>query len=52
MQFDNLWVLGGEIIRDLNETQSLRKRPIEDLVFDAIQQQDSGRRRSYGEGHG
>ena len=23
---DNLWVLGGEIIRDLNEDLSLRKR--------------------------
>jgi hypothetical protein len=33
----NLWVLGGEIIRDLNETPSLRKRPIEDLVFDGIE---------------
>ena len=26
---DNLWVLEGEIIRDLNETPSLRKRPVE-----------------------
>ena len=26
---DNLWVLGGEIIRDLNETPSLRKKNIE-----------------------
>ena len=34
---DNLWVLGGEIIRDLHETPSLRKRPIEDLVFDAVE---------------
>jgi hypothetical protein len=33
---DNLWVLGGEIIRDLNETPSLRKRPVEDLVFDGV----------------
>jgi hypothetical protein len=31
---DNLWILGGEIIRDLNETPSLRKVPVEDLVFD------------------
>lgn len=29
----NLWVLGGEIIRDLNLTPSLRKRPVEQLVF-------------------
>jgi len=33
---DNLRVLGGEIIRDLNETPSLRKRPVEDLVFDGV----------------
>ena len=33
---DNLWVLGGEIIRDLNDTPSLRKRPVEDLVFEAV----------------
>jgi hypothetical protein len=26
---DNMWVLGGEIIRDLNETPSLRKVPVE-----------------------
>jgi len=24
---DNMWLLGGEIIRDLNETPSLRKKP-------------------------
>ena len=29
---DNLWVLGGEIIRDLQETQKLRKKPIEELI--------------------
>lgn len=34
---DNLWVLGGELIRDLNETPSLRKRPIEDLLFEAVE---------------
>ena len=33
---DNLWVLGGEIIRDLNETPSLRKAPVERLLFDVI----------------
>ena len=31
---DNLWILGGEIILHLNETPSLRKVPVEDLVFD------------------
>jgi hypothetical protein len=34
---NNLWVLGGEIIRDLNLTPSLRKLRIEQLVFDLIQ---------------
>jgi hypothetical protein len=33
---DNLWVLGGEIIRDLWETPGLRKRPMEEVVFDAV----------------
>jgi hypothetical protein len=35
---DNLWILGGEIIRDLNQTPSLRKVPVEDLVFDVLQE--------------
>ncbi len=34
---DNLWVLGGEMIRDLHQTPSLRKVPIETLVFQVIQ---------------
>jgi len=34
---DNLWVLGGEMIRDLHETPSLRRVPIETLVFQVIQ---------------
>jgi hypothetical protein len=34
---DNLWVLGGEMIRDLHVTPSLRKVPIETLVFQVIQ---------------
>ncbi len=33
---DNLWVLGGEIIRDLHEAPSLRKVPMEHLVFDLV----------------
>jgi hypothetical protein len=33
---DNLWMLGGEIIRDLNEDPSLRKLPVERLLHDAI----------------
>jgi hypothetical protein len=35
---DNLWILGGEIIRDLNETPSLRKVLVEDLVFEVLQE--------------
>jgi hypothetical protein len=35
---DNLWILGGEIIRDLNETPSLRKVPVEELIFDVVQE--------------
>ena len=33
---DHLWVLGGEIIRDLHETPSLRKKNIEQILSDVI----------------
>src|SRR5215510_13555788 len=33
---DNLWALGGEIIRDLNETPSLRRKNIQQLLDDRI----------------
>jgi hypothetical protein len=33
---DNLWALGGEIIRDLNETPSLRRKTIKQLLDDRI----------------
>jgi hypothetical protein len=33
---DNLWLLGGEIIRDLNQTPSLRKVGVERLLRDLI----------------
>jgi hypothetical protein len=33
---DNLWLLGGEIIRDLNEDPSLRKLPVDRLLQDVI----------------
>jgi hypothetical protein len=33
---DNLWVLGGEIIRDLNEDPALRKLPVERVLQDVI----------------
>jgi hypothetical protein len=35
---DNLWILGGEIIRDLNQTPSLRKVPVEELVFNLLEE--------------
>lgn len=34
---NNLWVLGGEIIRNLNDTPSLRKVAVDDLVFDVVE---------------
>lgn len=34
---DNLWLLGGEIIRDLNQTPSLRKAPVEKLLSERIE---------------
>jgi len=33
---DNLWALGGEIIRDLNENPSLRRKNIEQILEDRI----------------
>ena len=33
---DNLWLLGGQIIRDINETPKLRTRPLRELVMQAI----------------
>jgi len=33
---DNLWLLGGEIIRDINETPKLRKRAVGELIREAI----------------
>lgn len=35
---DNLWVPGGEIIRDLNEDSSLRRVPAERLIAKVIHQ--------------
>ncbi len=34
---DNMWVLGGEIIRDLNQTPSLRKVAVERLLADLVE---------------
>ena len=33
---DNLWLLGGQLIRDLHEAPRLRKRPIEEVVLTAF----------------
>jgi hypothetical protein len=33
---DNLWALGGEIIRDLHENPSLRRKGIEQILADRI----------------
>ena len=33
---DNLWALGGEIIRNLNETPSLRRKSIKEILNDRI----------------
>jgi hypothetical protein len=33
---DNLWLLGGEIIRNINDTPTLRKRPVGELIRGAI----------------
>ena len=33
---DNLWALGGEIIRGLNENPSLRRKNIEQILDDRI----------------
>ena len=35
---DNMWALGGEFIRDLNDDPSLRKRPVEQHLFKMIEE--------------
>ena len=34
---DNLWLLGGELIRDVNTTPALRKRPMAAFLFEAVE---------------
>jgi hypothetical protein len=34
---DNMWMLGGEFIRDLNDDPPLRKRPVEQHLFKMIE---------------
>jgi hypothetical protein len=43
---DNLWLLGGELIRELWEIPKFRKRPIEELIASAIDD-DGGPRLSH-----
>ena len=33
---DNLWLLGGEIIGDINDTPKLRKRAVKELIMEAV----------------
>jgi hypothetical protein len=34
---DNMWVLGGEFIRDLHNDPSLRRRPVDQVLFKMIE---------------
>jgi hypothetical protein len=34
---DNMWALGGEFIRDLHNDPSLRKRPVDRVLFSMIE---------------
>ena len=34
---DNMWALGGEFIRDLNDNPALRKRPVDRVLSDLIE---------------
>jgi len=36
---DNMWALGGQIIRDLNENPSLRRKNITRILVDAIDEE-------------
>ena len=34
---DNMWVLGGEFIRDLNDNPALRKKPVDQVLANMIE---------------
>ena len=34
---DNLWLLGGEIIRDLQDSPKLRKKPVDELIHTLLE---------------
>src|ERR1039458_3525531 len=46
---DNMWMLGGEFIRDLHDDPSLRKRPADSVLFRMIEYGGTppGRRNGY-----
>ena len=39
---DNLWRLGGRIITDLNEMPKLRKQPVREVLWRAIDDDEGG----------
>ena len=39
---DNLWLIGGEIVRQLNDDPPLRTKPIADLLLDAVAEKTPG----------
>lgn len=39
---DNLWRLGGRIITDLNETPKLRKQPVREALWQAVDDDEGG----------
>src|ERR1035438_6662753 len=45
---DNLWILGGEIIRDVNENPSLRKVTAEQLLRNVLHQEGGAHPQRFG----
>ena len=35
---DHMWMLGGEVIRSLNDDPSLRRKPVEKVTFDLLEE--------------
>lgn len=42
LHVDNLWLLGGRIITDLNETPRLRKLPVRQVLWEVIDDDEGG----------
>lgn len=36
---DHMWMLGGEVIRRLNDDPSLRRKPVEKVTFDLLEEE-------------